>query len=78
VRGAQPAERAERVRSGASKEIEMVCKLTPLLAGAWERRGDWDRGDKLVGMCVVIGGDVCVCVCVCDERSVCEAERAKR
>ena len=49
---------AELVRSGASKEIEMVCKWTPLLAG------DWDRGDKLVGMCVVIGGDVCV-------RSVC-------
>ena len=50
---------AERVRSGASKEIEMVCKWTPLLAG------DWDRGDKLVGMCVVIGGDMCVCgVCV--------------
>ena len=35
--------RVERVRSvcGAerSKEIEMVCKWTPLLAGDWERRG---------------------------------------
>ena len=26
---------AERVRS---KEIEMICKWTPLLAGEWERR----------------------------------------
>ena len=43
---------AELVRSGASKEIEMVCKWTPLLAGDWERRGDWDRGDKSVCVCV--------------------------
>ena len=40
-----------------SEEIEMVCKSTPLLAG------DWDRGDTLGCVCVVIGGDMCVCVC---------------
>jgi hypothetical protein len=30
---------AERVRSGASKDLEMVCQRMPLLAGDWERRG---------------------------------------
>ena len=64
MRWAQPAERAERVRSGASKEIEMVSKWTPLLAGDWERRGIGTEETNWVRVCVVIGGDVCVCVCV--------------
>jgi hypothetical protein len=38
---------AERVRSGASKE--MVCQWTPLLAGDRERRGIGTEGDKLEG-----------------------------
>ena len=56
-------QRGQRRRSEASKEIEMVCRWTPLLAGDWERRGIGTRGDTLGGACVCDRRRyVCVCV----------------
>ena len=38
--------------------------MDAVAGGGLGEAGDWDRGDKLGAMCVVIGGDMCVCVCV--------------
>jgi hypothetical protein len=41
--------------------------MDAVAGGGLGEAGDWDRGDTLGGVCVVIGGDMCVCVffCVC-------------
>ena len=50
VAGGNDARRVAEIAvqvSGASKDIEMACEWKPLPAG------DWDRGDKFGGMCVI-------------------------
>ena len=36
--------------------------MDAVAGGGFGEAGDWDRGDKLEAMCVVIGGDMCVCM----------------